>query len=71
MQSGVGAMIEFTSAKPIVWSAGWRTIMQVESHPPKADGLGHCFGSKNSRPEVKHAGLNVNSSSRADDDSGG
>ncbi len=60
----------FTSVKPIVWSAGWKTIMRVESQPPKADGLGHFFGFKNSRPEVKHAGLNVNSNSLVDDVSG-
>jgi four helix bundle protein len=61
-------MAGFTSAKQSVWSAGSRNIMQIEFYRPRTTGHGHCFDSKNSKPEVKRAGLNGNSNNHEDGD---
>jgi len=56
-------MTGFILANPIVWSAGSMNIMQVEFHPPRMTGLGHCSDFRTLQQEMRRAGLNGNSNS--------
>jgi hypothetical protein len=40
MRSRARGMAGFTSAKPIVWNAGWNNTMQAEFYLPETTGLG-------------------------------
>lgn len=56
-------MIGFILGNPTVWSAGSMNIMQVEFHPLRMTGLGHCSDFKTLKQEVRRVGLNGNSNS--------
>ncbi len=47
------------------------TIMQVEFHPLRTTGLGHCFDFKTLKQEVRRVGLSGNSNSHEVGDCGG
>ena len=68
MRSRARRIAGFTSGNLIVWTAGWKNIMQVEFHPPKTTGLGHCFVFGHLQQEMRRVGLKGNSNNHEDGD---
>lgn len=64
MRFKAGRKTGFTLGNPVVWNAGWKSIMQVKFHPLGTVGLGYYFVSKNSQQETRRAGLNGSSNNR-------